>query len=83
MFTYNVHTVNIISSVYLLANKIHKAFDNKITFDNVDIHWTNAPSIFRDNAVESSIPIKFENKGQSVVCYKDYQPLPNVMNIFL
>ena len=55
---------------YIDWEMIHIRQFIKIPFINKGIDFTDLPSIFRDNTVESSITDCFENKEPPVICYK-------------
>ena len=51
----------------------------KIPFINKGIDSIDSPNIFRDNAVESSIPDYFENKEPPIICYKYNKPIKSTI----
>ena len=51
----------------------------KIPFINKGIEFIDLPSIFRDNAVLSSIPSCFENTESPIICYKYNKPIRNTI----
>ena len=67
------------SFFHTLIRKLIVSHFIKVPFINSGIDFIDLTSIFRDNSVESSIPIYFENKEPPIICFEYNKHIRNTI----